>query len=92
MPKRRRKCWIGAAIGAATQIGGSIFGGIQQNKIRKRQEMLDRLNESYKVSNFNDSLNNTSVEDEYRDKVVFRYGGTRNKANYGCFAGRRVRR
>lgn len=92
MVRHRRKCWIGAAIGAGTQLIGSIINGAQQNKLRRIQEINDRIGRSYQVSNFNDVLNNNSVEDEYRDKIVFKYGGCRNKANYGCFAGRRVRR
>uniref|UniRef100_A0AAU8MKA4 Uncharacterized protein n=1 Tax=Geladintestivirus 3 TaxID=3233135 RepID=A0AAU8MKA4_9CAUD len=57
----RHKCWIGAAIGAATSIGSSIFG----NSAKKKQERLissqrDWQDSIQEVNAMTTALNNSS--------------------------------
>lgn len=36
----RKKCWIGAAIGAATSIAGSLFGNSAKKREMRRQQSI----------------------------------------------------
>lgn len=83
--KSRRKCWIGAAIGAATSIGSGIMNMINANKQQEAQQRAINLQNSYEfANNMNNVLNSDSIDDQYRKKMILKYGGCRNKANYGC--------
>lgn len=56
----RKKCWIGAAIGAATSIAGSLFGnGAQKREMRRQQSIQDWQNATQEAANMTSVLNNS---------------------------------
>lgn len=56
----RKKCWIGAAIGAATSIAGSLFGnGAQKREMRRQQSIRDWQNATQEAANMTSVLNNS---------------------------------
>lgn len=56
----RKKCWIGAAIGAATSIAGSLFGnGAKKREMRRQQSIQDWQNATQEAANMTSVLNNS---------------------------------
>lgn len=56
----RKKCWIGAAIGAATSIAGSLFGnGAQKREMRRQKSIQDWQNTTQEAANMTSVLNNS---------------------------------
>lgn len=56
----RKKCWIGAAIGAATSIVGSLFGnGAQKREMRRQKSIQDWQNATQEAANMTSVLNNS---------------------------------
>lgn len=56
----RKKCWIGAAIGAATSIAGSLFGNsAQKRKMRRQQSIRDWQDATQEAANMTSVLNNS---------------------------------
>lgn len=56
----RKKCWIGAAIGAATSIAGSLFGNsAQKREMRRQQSIRDWHDATQEAANMTSVLNNS---------------------------------
>lgn len=56
----RKKCWIGAAIGAATSIAGSLFGNnAQKREMRRQQSIRDWQDATQEAVNITSALNNS---------------------------------
>lgn len=56
----RKKCWIGAAIGAATSIAGSLFGhSAQKREMRRQQSIRDWQDTTQEAANMTSVLNNS---------------------------------
>lgn len=56
----RKKCWIGAAIGAATSIAGSLFGhSAQKREMRRQQSIRDWQDATQEAANMTSVLNNS---------------------------------
>lgn len=56
----RKKCWIGAAIGAVTSIAGSLFGNsAQKREMRRQQSIRDWQNATQEAANMTSVLNNS---------------------------------
>lgn len=56
----RKKCWIGAAIGAATSIAGSLFGNsAQKREMRRQQSIRDWQNATQEAANMTSVFNNS---------------------------------
>lgn len=56
----RKKCWIGAAIGAATSIAGSLFGnGAKKREMRRQQSIKDWQDSTQEAANMTSVLNNS---------------------------------
>lgn len=56
----RKKCWIGAAIGAATSIAGSLFGAsAQKREMRRQKSIKDWQNTTQEAANMTTALNNS---------------------------------
>lgn len=56
----RKKCWIGAAIGAATSIAGSLFGNsAQKREMRRQQSIRDWQDATQEAVNMTSVLNNS---------------------------------
>lgn len=56
----RKKCWIGAAIGAATSIAGSLFGNsAQKREMRRQQSIRDWQDATQEAANITSVLNNS---------------------------------
>lgn len=56
----RKKCWIGAAIGAATSIAGSLFGNTaQKREMRRQQSIRDWQDATQEAANMTAALNNS---------------------------------
>lgn len=56
----RKKCWVGAAIGAATSIAGSLFANIaQKREMRRQQSIRDWQNATQEAANMTSILNNS---------------------------------
>lgn len=56
----RKKCWIGAAIGAATSIAGSLFGnGAKKREMRRQQSIQDWQTATQDAANMTTALNNS---------------------------------
>ena len=56
----RKKCWIGAAIGAATSIAGSLFGnGAKKREMRRQQSIRDWQDTTQEAANMTSVLNNS---------------------------------
>lgn len=56
----RKKCWIGAAIGAATSIAGSLFGNsAQKREMRRQKSIRDWQNTTQEAANITTAINNS---------------------------------
>jgi hypothetical protein len=56
----RKKCWIGAAIGAATSIAGSLFGNsAKKREMRRQQSIRDWQDTIQEAANMTSVLNNS---------------------------------
>ena len=56
----RKKCWIGAAIGAATSIAGSLFGNsAKKREMRRQQSIRDWQDATQEAANMTSVLNNS---------------------------------
>ncbi len=56
----RKKCWIGAAIGAATSIAGSLFGNsAQKREMRRQRSIRDWQDATQEAANMTSVLNNS---------------------------------
>ena len=56
----RKKCWIGAAIGAATSIAGSLFGNsTKKREMRRQQSIRDWQDATQEAANMTSVLNNS---------------------------------
>lgn len=56
----RKKCWIGAAIGAATSIAGSLFGNhAKKREMRRQQSIRDWQDTTQEADNMTSVLNNS---------------------------------
>lgn len=56
----RKKCWIGAAIGAVTSIAGSLFGNrAQKREMRRQQSIRDWQDTTQEAANMTSVLNNS---------------------------------
>lgn len=56
----RKKCWIGAAIGAATSVAGSLFGNsAQKREMRRQQSIRDWQDATQEAANMTSVLNNS---------------------------------
>lgn len=56
----RKKCWIGAAIGAVTSIAGSLFGNNgKKREMRRQQSIRDWQNATQEAANMTSVLNNS---------------------------------
>ena len=56
----RKKCWIGAAIGAATSIAGSLFGnGAKKREMRRQKSIQDWQTSTQEAANMSAALNNS---------------------------------
>lgn len=56
----RKKCWIGAAIGAATSIAGSLFdNSAQKREMRRQQSIRDWQDTTQEAANMTSVLNNS---------------------------------
>lgn len=76
----RKKCWIGAAIGAATSIAGSLFGNsAQKREMRRQQSIRDWQDTTQEAANMTSVLNNSRdyQEDYLRQfRTAARFGKT----------------
>lgn len=56
----RKKCWIGAAIGAATSIAGSLFGnGNKKREMRRQKSIQDWQDATQEADAMSIALNNS---------------------------------
>lgn len=56
----RKKCWTGAAIGAATSIAGSLFGnGAKKREMRRQKSIQDWQTATQEAANMSSALNNS---------------------------------
>lgn len=56
----RKKCWIGAAIGAATSIAGSLFGnGARKREMRRQKSIQDWQTATQEAAAISSALNNS---------------------------------
>lgn len=56
----RKKCWIGAAIGAVTSIAGSLFGnGAKKREMRRQKSIQDWQTTTQEAANMTSVLNNS---------------------------------
>ena len=56
----RKKCWIGAAIGAATSIAGSLFGNsAQKREMRRKKSIQDWQTATQEAAAMSSALNNS---------------------------------
>lgn len=65
----RKKCWIGATIGAATSIAGSLFGNVAKKREMRRQKSIqDWQTTTQEAANMSAALNNSQdyQEDYFR--------------------------
>ena len=64
----RKKCWIGAAIGAATSIAGSLFGNnARKREMRKQQSIRDWQDTTQEAANMTTVLNNSQ---DYQEDFI----------------------
>lgn len=74
----RKKCWIGAAIGAATSIAGSLFGNsAQKREMRRQQSIRDWQDATQEAANMTSVLNNSR---DYQEDYLRQF---RNAARLG---------
>lgn len=56
----RKKCWTGAAIGAATSIAGSLFGnGANKREMRRQKSIQDWQDATQEAAAMSSALNNS---------------------------------
>lgn len=83
--QQRNKAWVGAAIGAAASLIGSLISSKEQeNAEMKRREEEARSNTLGYFNNLNNMINGSQDAVEgYKDRFGLKCGG-RKKVKYGC--------
>lgn len=67
----RKKCWVGAAIGAATSIAGSLFGnGAKKREMRRQKSIQDWQTTTQEAANMSAALNNSQ---DYQEDYLRRF-------------------
>lgn len=77
---KRKKAWIGAVIGAAASLLGSVGGSIlssnaQQEQIDEQKESQNRKDTYTMANNLSAAYGNQGYVDEFQNKVTFKNGG-----------------
>lgn len=88
---KRDKAWLGAVIGAATSIGGSILGGNAQKKAARAQARAQNKQATIDMANnLSNAYGDQEYVDDFQNKITFRNGGRvkRNKL-FSCGGRRR---
>ena len=76
---KRKKAFIGAAIGAVGSIVGGLIQNNQQRKAQVRAKREEVRNKGFQeAANLTNSYGNQDYTDEYDDKIVFKGGGKCN--------------
>lgn len=79
MKQKRKKCWIGAVIGAATSLIGSAIQADGQRKAQRKQNIAQNKANTYEMANnLTAAYANQDYADELQNKVVFKAGGTKH--------------
>ena len=79
MKQKRKKCWIGAVIGAATSLIGSAIQADGQRKAQRKQNIAQNKANAYEMANnLTAAYANQDYVDDFQDKVVFKAGGTKH--------------
>ena len=70
MKQKRKKCWIGAVIGAATSLIGSAIQADGQRKAQRKQNIAQNKRYTYEMANnLTAAYGNQDYADEFQDKV-----------------------
>ena len=82
---KRKKAWIGAAIGAVTGIATSLINNAKEKKakaIEKENAVKEAAFEQ--ASAMQKSLNNNDIDDYYKNKITLKNGGNvvMNRVSY----------
>lgn len=81
---KRRKAFIGAAIGLASSVIGGLISSNKQKKAQERQNRIQNRKETYQQANaLTDSYANQDYVDDFQDRIQFACGGRRKKEDGG---------
>ena len=83
---KRDKAWLGAVIGAAAGIAGSIIGGNKQKKAAQAQARAQNKQATLEMANnFSNAYGDQEYVDDFQNKITFRNGGRVKRTKlYSC--------
>ena len=88
---KRNKAWLGAVIGTATNIAGSIIGGNAQKKAARAQARAQNRQATLEMANnLSNAYGDQEYVDDFQNKITFRNGGRVKRTKlYSCGGKRR---
>lgn len=88
---KRNKAWLGAVIGTATNIAGSIIGGNAQKKAARAQARAQNRQATLEMANnLSNAYGDQEYVDDFQNKIAFRNGGRVKRTKlYSCGGKRR---
>lgn len=83
---KRNKAWLGAVIGAATEIAGNLIGGNAQKKAAKAQARAQNRQATLEMANnLSNAYGDQEYVDDFQNKITFRNGGRIKRTKlYSC--------
>lgn len=76
MKQRRKKAWVGAAIGAVANIAGSLISAHQQRKQwREQQKYQNEMDTLQGAQNLSAAYANQDYVKDFEDKARYKNGG-----------------
>ena len=83
---KRNKAWLGAVIGTATNIAGSIIGGNAQKKAARAQARAQNRQATLEMANnLSNAYGDQEYVDDFQNKIAFRNGGRVKRTKlYSC--------
>lgn len=83
---KRNKAWLGAVIGTATGIAGSVISGNAQKKAARAQARAQNRQATLEMANnLSNAYGDQEYVDDFQNKIAFRNGGRVKRTKlYSC--------
>lgn len=80
---KRKKCWLGAVIGAASGILGGIINSNKEKEQQRQQQILQNRNDTLKMANaLSQGYGDQNYLNDFNNRVTFALGGKRCRRKF----------
>lgn len=80
---KRKKCWLGAVIGAASGIVGSLINVNKEKEQQRQQQILQNRNDTLRMANaLSQGYGDQNYLNDFTNRVTFALGGKRCRRKF----------